>query len=187
MKTEFLKGLGLDQEAIDQIMAENGKDVNKVRAKLDAANEELETLRAAAAPKDARIKELEAKAAKLDDVSAKYDALTASSEQMKADYEGKIAGLKRDALVEGKLRDAGAKNIKAVWALLDMTQDNWDEQIAALKTSEDSAFMFKGGSVDPIPSPSGTKPAPAAAPQPKQANWHDAIEAAINKQKGVVK
>ena len=168
-------------------MAENGKDVNKVRVKLDAANEELEALRAAAAPKDARIKELEAKAAKLDDVSAKYDALTASSEQMKADYEGKIAGLKRDALVEGKLRDAGAKNIKAVWALLDMTQDNWDEQIAALKTSEDSAFMFKGGSVDPTPSPSGTKPAPAATPQPKQANWHDAIEAAINKQKGVAK
>ena len=33
MKTEFLKGLGLEQDAIDKIMAENGKDVAAEKAK----------------------------------------------------------------------------------------------------------------------------------------------------------
>ena len=33
MKTDFLKGLGLEQDAIDKIMAENGKDIAAEKAK----------------------------------------------------------------------------------------------------------------------------------------------------------
>ncbi len=33
MKTEFLKELGLEQEQIDKIMAENGKDIAAEKAK----------------------------------------------------------------------------------------------------------------------------------------------------------
>ena len=185
MRTEFLKNLGLDQDAIDQVMAENGKDVNKVRARLDAANEELEALKASVAPKDVRIKELEAKAAQLDDVQTKYDALVASSAQQKSDYESQIAGMKRDAVIDGKLRDAGAKNVKAVKALLDMGNENWDEQIAALKAGEDTSFMFGPKETPATPPPSGSKPAPSQGnPAPARASWHDAISAAIAKQKG---
>ena len=32
MKTEFLKGLGLEQDVIDKIMAENGKDIAAEKA-----------------------------------------------------------------------------------------------------------------------------------------------------------
>ena len=39
MKREFLKGLGLEDTVIDQIMDENGKDINK-------ANEKIKTLEA---------------------------------------------------------------------------------------------------------------------------------------------
>lgn len=39
MKREFLKGLGLEDTVIDQIMDENGKDINK-------ANEKVKTLEA---------------------------------------------------------------------------------------------------------------------------------------------
>ena len=35
MKTDFLKDLGIAQEAIDKIMAENGKDVEPVMALLN--------------------------------------------------------------------------------------------------------------------------------------------------------
>ena len=34
MKTEFLKEFGLNQEAIDKIMAENGKDIAAEQKKL---------------------------------------------------------------------------------------------------------------------------------------------------------
>lgn len=47
MKTEFLKSLGLEQDVIDQIMAENGKDIksekDKAKEKLDALQEQLDT------------------------------------------------------------------------------------------------------------------------------------------------
>lgn len=185
MKTEFLKSLGLDQDAIDQVMAENGKDINKVRAKLDAATEELDALRASVNPKDARIKELEAKAAQLNDLQTKYDALVASSAQEKNAFESQIADMKRDALLDGKLRDAGAKNVKAVKALLDMSTENWDEQIDALKAGEDTSFMFASKDTTPPPPPSGAKPAPSQGQaEPARASWHDAIAAAIAKQKG---
>lgn len=48
MKREFLEGLGLEKDAIDQIMAENGKDITReknkadsVQSQLDAANQKL--------------------------------------------------------------------------------------------------------------------------------------------------
>ena len=41
MKTEFLKGLGLEQTVLDQIMAENGKDVEAEKAKTAAKDGEL--------------------------------------------------------------------------------------------------------------------------------------------------
>ena len=40
MKTEFLKGLGLEQDAIDKIMAENGKDIAAEKAKTTKAEGE---------------------------------------------------------------------------------------------------------------------------------------------------
>lgn len=39
MKTEFLKGLGLEQDAIDKIMAENGKDIAAEKAKTTKADQ----------------------------------------------------------------------------------------------------------------------------------------------------
>lgn len=41
MKTEFLKELGLEKEAIDKIMAENGKDIEAEKAKLTAKEAEI--------------------------------------------------------------------------------------------------------------------------------------------------
>lgn len=37
MKAEFLKGLGLEQDVVDKIMAENGKDVAAEQAKTTKA------------------------------------------------------------------------------------------------------------------------------------------------------
>lgn len=52
MKREFLEGLNLNKEAIDKIMAENGKDIEaekkktaNIQNKLDTANTELTTVK----------------------------------------------------------------------------------------------------------------------------------------------
>lgn len=45
MKTEFLKEFGLEKEAIDKIMAENGKDVNAVKETLATVQGELDKVK----------------------------------------------------------------------------------------------------------------------------------------------
>ena len=44
MKREFLEGLGLEKEAIDKIMAENGKDIEAEKTKTTAMTSERDTL-----------------------------------------------------------------------------------------------------------------------------------------------
>lgn len=44
MKREFLKGLGLTDEAIDSVMAENGRDIERQKEKLEAQKAEMEAL-----------------------------------------------------------------------------------------------------------------------------------------------
>lgn len=50
MKTEFLKGFGLDDEAINKILAENGRDIEAEKAKTSALQKDLD------AEKEARTK-----------------------------------------------------------------------------------------------------------------------------------
>ena len=45
MKTEFLKGLGLEQDVIDKIMAENGKDIAAEKAKTTKAEGERDNFK----------------------------------------------------------------------------------------------------------------------------------------------
>ena len=41
MKRKFLEDLGLEEEAINKIMAENGKDLNELKAKVDDLTEQI--------------------------------------------------------------------------------------------------------------------------------------------------
>jgi hypothetical protein len=147
MKTEFLKELGLTEEQISKIMAENGKDVEKVKTQagaektradglqdqLDEANKQIEGFKGLDV---AGIK----KAA--DDWKEKYD-------QAAKDADAKINALKFDHALEGALSGAKAKNAKAVKALLDMDGLKLNgEEIVGLneqleKIKQDNDFLFE--------------------------------------------
>lgn len=43
MKRDFLEGLGLEKDVIDQIMTENGKDINREKEKADGYKSQLDT------------------------------------------------------------------------------------------------------------------------------------------------
>lgn len=77
---EFLKGLDLDQETIDTIMAEHGKIVTKDK-------EELQTLKS-------QVKELQENSKNAEELQKKYDELTKNIEEQeakrKAEEEDKI-------------------------------------------------------------------------------------------------
>lgn len=89
---EFLKGLDLDNELIDTIMAEHGKLVTKDK-------EELQTLKS-------QMKELKENSKNADELQAKYDELVKANEEreakQKAEQEDKILTDNINALFEGK-------------------------------------------------------------------------------------
>ena len=82
MKRDFLKGLGLSDEAIDSVMAENGRDVQELKAaqsELASAKAELEKLRA--------------EAGELEEAKADAAKWKAEAESTKADTDAKLAAL----------------------------------------------------------------------------------------------
>lgn len=89
---EFLKGLDLDNELIDTIMAEHGKLVTKDK-------EELQTLKS-------QMKELKENSKNADELQSKYDELVKANEEreakQKAEEEDKILTDNISALFEGK-------------------------------------------------------------------------------------
>ena len=67
--------------------------------------------------------------------------LAEESAAMKEEYESKISALMRENEIDIALREAGARNLKAVKALLDSDED-FKSQIEQLKANEDTKFLF---------------------------------------------
>lgn len=139
MKTEFLKGLGLEQSIIDQIMAENGKDVNAEKAKADAYKGQLDDVQAKLKAFDGvDVSELQGKVTQLTSGLAKKDA----------EFQGKLADMQFSTVLEKSIAAAKAKNTKAVMALLEVDKlkesKNQEADItAALEAvKKDAAYLF---------------------------------------------
>ena len=105
---------------------------------------------------------------------SKIAELEQTNESSKNDYEARIAKLEKDNRTELKLRDAKAKNIKAVKALLDPDKDE-DEQIKALKEAEETAFLFDKTNEPP----KGTEPRNGG--EPPKTNEPSSLADAIGK------
>ena len=59
MKRKFLEDLGLEDEIVGKIMAENGKDVTELKAKIDSLNEQIGVKETTIKQKSDKITELE--------------------------------------------------------------------------------------------------------------------------------
>lgn len=156
MKTEFLKQLGIvDQEVINSIMAENGRDIEKVKANNATFESEIEGLKNQLKERDDQLKSLKSSLKDNESLTKKISDLEEENKNSKAKYEGELNALRKDYEIEGKLRDANAKNIKAVKALLN-AEDDVDKQIKTLLESDDTKFLF---AVSEPSKPTGTTPA----------------------------
>lgn len=59
MKRKFLEDLGLEEEVVNKIMAENGKDITELKATVDDLNEQLSVKETTIKQKNEKISELE--------------------------------------------------------------------------------------------------------------------------------
>ncbi|WP_278999321.1 phage scaffolding protein [[Clostridium] scindens] len=157
MKRKELEDLGLEKEAIDKIMDWNGQDIETEKKRADKAEGERDNYKEQL---DTATGELE----KFKDV--KPDELQATIEQLQNDLKAKddeYAAKEADRIfldgIKDSIRRAGARNEKAVMALLDIDSlkqsKNQTEDIKkALETVKESdAYLF--GSEEPINNPVG--------------------------------
>lgn len=153
MKREFLKELELTDEAIDKIMAENGKDIEGFKSKVSTLETERDGLKTQLDEANTQIegfKELD-----VDGIKAAADEWKQKAEQAEQDSAKQLAELKFNHALESKLAGTKAKDATIVAGLLDrdalkLTEDGilgLDEQLSKIK--EEKGFLFESDDKDP--------------------------------------
>lgn len=143
MKREFLQELGLEKEAIDKIMAQNGMDINEAKKGVEAMEKELETAKETikAFQKETGEKSIEELKKQLTELQGKYDTDVQA-------LQNDLQQTKLNGALEAAMTKSGAKNTKALRGLLDMqkiqfqdgTLTGFDEQIEQIKAENDYLF-----------------------------------------------
>lgn len=150
MEREFLKGLGLEKDAIDKIMAENGKDIELEKGKVKDIQSQLVTANNTIKERDKQLEKLKNSPDNPETLKQQIQQLQDDNKAKDEAHQKEIKELKVNSALEKALTNAKAKNAKAVQALLDLGDDvelnedgtikGLDEKIKALKKSD--AYMF---------------------------------------------
>lgn len=151
MKRDFLKELGLEKEAIDAIMAENGKDIENAKSDTEELKTEIKGLKDQLKERDTQIENLKQTAGSNEDLKKQIEEMQEKNKEAVDAHKAEIHQMKVDMAVERALKDA--KNATAVKALLndldkaefadDGTIKGLEDQIKALKKSD--AYLFNDG------------------------------------------
>lgn len=144
MKRKFLEDLGIEKEMIDKIMDENGNDVNRITVERDNYKTQFETAQNTLKGfEGVDVNELQSKIATLNTDLANKDS----------QWQSKLDELEFNSLLKDTVKGAGARNDKAVMALLDIdtlkNSKNREADIASAleATKKDNAYLFQDTNV----------------------------------------
>lgn len=189
MKRDFLKNLGIeDKDIIDKIMDENSADIGRAKGELQTYKDKVTELEGQLTTKNGEIATLQKKVGDTDALNQQIAQLTTDKTNLTNELNTKVTEIKKTHAIEGRIRDAKGKNVKAVMALLDLSKITYeneelggiDEQLTALASAEDSSMLF--GDAKPG-TPSGTQPGTPSGnggTPPTSKTFADAIAKAIS-------
>lgn len=152
MERDFLKKLGLDDDATDKVMAQYGKDIQSYKQNADKIKQLEETnqgLNDQLAASQKQLTNLKKSAGDNEELQAKLDKAIEDGKNQAKEFKAKMASQSKNFAIKNALRDAGAKNVKAVEALMDLDKVSFDDngnligasdQIDAIKKSDDYLF-----------------------------------------------
>lgn len=158
MNREFLKSLGLDDEAVEKAMAEHGKVVNATKDELTSAQSERDSYKTQLTDRDTQLEDLRSKAEGHADLQSTIDALKQANEDAKNAHHAELTNTKLNYELDQALLLNKARNPRAVRALLDselikLGDDGQltglTDQLTALKESD--GYLFDDGSATPAP------------------------------------
>lgn len=162
MKRKFLEDLGIEKEATEKIMAENGADIERAKGDTEALKTQLNETQE-------KLKSFEG--VDVAELKGKITDLTNEIATNKADYEKKIADRDFNDLVKGIASEYKARDIKAVMPFLDVealkSSKNQDKDIRAAFDGivKEQSYLFESNkkvpyvvSSTPGPMQGGTDP-----------------------------
>jgi hypothetical protein len=143
---------GATEEQINALLNINSADIGNAKKKLEAERDnyksQLETAKAS-------LKEFEG--VNVDELNAKITTLTADLEKKETEYQNKISDMEFNSVLDSAISKSGARNSKAVKALLDLdalkASKNQAEDItkALENIKSENDYMF--GSDEPFKNP----------------------------------
>lgn len=152
LKTETLKEKGLNQEQIDFIMAEVGKEFNALTAERDTYKTQLQT--AQATLKGMEGVDVAGLQTRISELTTQLGNKDSEIEKIKSDYAF-------DAALKAAIRSVNGRNEKAITALLDVetlkaskNQEN-DIKTALENLKKENDYLFQGSRVPKVVSVTG--------------------------------
>ena len=150
MKRNFLEKFDkLTKEEIDEILNENGRDLENTKSTL---NEEIARLKSDISTRDSQFEELKKSSKSSEDLESKIAELQEKNKADAAEYEKKIRDIHINNAVKDALTDAKAKNQDVIKPLLaeflskaEITEGvvkGLDEEIKKLVEGETTSFLF---------------------------------------------
>lgn len=150
MRRDLFNGLDLEKEVIDEILAENGRDIEKAKKDYETIKSQLEKANNTIKERDAQLEQLKNSPDNPETLKQQIQQLQDDNKAAKEAHEKELKELKVSNALEKALTDAKAKNSKAVQALLELGDDvelnedgtikGLDEKIKALKKSDSYLF-----------------------------------------------
>ena len=162
MKRDFLKNLGIeDKEIIDKILDENSADIGRAKSGNDDLKSQVTQLQTQLNDKTKEFDTLKESTKDYDSLKEQITQLTTDKTNLQTELNTKVSEIQKKHAIENGVRDAKAKNVKAVMALLDMEKITYNEdkleglsdQLTALQSGENTSFLFGDAQGTP---PAGT-------------------------------
>ena len=149
-KVEFI-ALGITEELAAKAEKASLEELKGYveKSKHDEVVEENKTLKTSVSDRDKQLETLKASAGDNEELKKQIETMKQQNAEQEKAHKAELAQLKLDNAIENALTVAGAKNSKAVKALLDVSKVKlgedgkligWDDQIKAIQKSD--AYMF---------------------------------------------
>lgn len=151
MNKEDLIAMGLTEEQAKKVMDSlDGNYVTKTR--FNEVNEENKTLKKSVSDRDKQLEDLKKSSGDNEELKKQIETLQQENANQKKAHEAEMTQLRLDNAIDAALTAAGAKNIKAVRALIDTSKvkvgedgklTGFDDLLSAVQKSDSYLFAEK--------------------------------------------
>ena len=105
MKRKFLEDLGLDKDIVDQIMQENGNDINKAKSDYEDIKTQLETANNTIKERDTQLKTLKDSVGDNETLKAQITDLENKNKEYAEKYSNELKELKLNSAIKLAIHD----------------------------------------------------------------------------------